>query len=118
MEPTVEALLQAITEDPAPVELLDAYGPDRYPDLWNKDGQGPRLYRGCARTLIDRGFPTFGLKLGRRGLEACPHDPQLLYTVALAHARGGNVTSAEQTLEELLTPKPEDTGPTALPLTV
>jgi tetratricopeptide (TPR) repeat protein len=112
VEPTVEVLLHKLKEDPATVELLEVYGHVHHSDLWDKDAQGPRLYRGFARALIDRGYPAFGLKLGRRGLQIHPGDPELLYAVALAHARGGNPTSAEQTLHELLDSKPKGASTT------
>src|SRR5262249_23221747 len=73
-----------------------------YADLWEKDPHGPRLYRVFSRALIYQSFLTLALKLARRGLQGFPGDPALSYNVALAYARAGNLSSAEQLLEPLL----------------
>lgn len=112
---TVDSLLQILENDRDPEKLLKSCGPDVYPDLWDKDPKGPQLYRAFANTLIKRGFATFGLKYGRRGLEAYARDPELLYTIALAHSRGGNLTSAAQTLDKLLNPKAPGAADQPLP---
>ena len=103
MELTVESLLKRLKDESA-VELLEAYDHPEYAALWNAGPQGPQLYRGFAKALIQQGYPTTGLNLARRGLhkDLHPTDPHLRYLVALAYARGGSTSSAESVLGPLL----------------
>lgn len=119
MSATVEAILAKRKAKPT-FDLLADYQHERFDHLWKEDGEGPRLYRDFALALVKQGHPSLGLKLAREGLECERYkdDPLLRYTVALAYARGGNRTSAEEALKPLLKPagvgKPAPAGLTPL----
>src|SRR5689334_15895971 len=99
--PTVESILEELeAPDAAVLNLLNRYRGDEFRPLWLQD---PRLYRRFAKKLISQGHPAPGLEVAQRGLLAHRDDPDLLYLRALALARGGNVTRAEQLVKELLT---------------
>lgn len=82
--------------------LLETFDLPEYAGLWEKDPAGPQLYRAFSRELIKQGYPTTGLGVARRGLVRAPADAVLRYNVAWAYARGGNPTSAEIALADLL----------------
>src|SRR4051812_2288751 len=99
--PDVATVLSRLESTPA-IELLETYDHTEWRELWERDDQGPRLYRALSPALVNQGFPTLALQLARRGLESFPDDAELRYTVVLAYARGGNLPSAEQALAPLL----------------
>ena len=80
-------------------ELLPAYQTIEYADAWKAD---PALYRAFARKLIKEGHPTRAFDLARAGLFAHKGDHELTYLVALAMARGGNISAAEKYIAALL----------------
>jgi class 3 adenylate cyclase len=112
MSSTVEDVL-ARRKDTATLDLIADYPQDQYEKLWKKDKAGPRLYRTFALDLVKQGHPSLGLKLAREGLECNRYegDTVLQYTVALAYARGGNLTSAEEALQRILAPAARAGGP-------
>jgi class 3 adenylate cyclase len=99
----VRVLVERLTRSQTrAVQLLETYDLPEYADLWEKDPEGPRLYRAFSRELVKQGYPTTGLSLARRGLKARPGDSVLAYNLAWAYARGGNPTSAGIALTPLL----------------
>src|SRR5205823_1910994 len=52
--------------------------------------------------LISAGHPHSAITLIRAGLRAHPNDRDLMYFLALAYARGGNVGQAQRYLDDLL----------------
>jgi class 3 adenylate cyclase/tetratricopeptide (TPR) repeat protein len=80
-------------------ELLPAYQTAEYADAWKAE---PALYRAFARKLIKEGHPTRAFDLARAGLTAHKGDHELTYLVALAMARGGNISAAEKYIGALL----------------
>ena len=84
------------------VDLLARYDHRELEADWERDPEGPRLYRAFTKRLIDEGYPNLAIELSRRRLEAEAGrstdrgDPHLRYLVALAFARGGSSGSAER----------------------
>jgi class 3 adenylate cyclase len=99
----VRVLVERLTRSQTrAVQLLETYDLPAYAEWWEKDPEGPRLYRAFSQELVKQGYPTTGLNLVRRGLKAWPGDPVLGYTLAWAYTRGGNLTSAGIALVPLL----------------
>src|SRR5438552_1067462 len=99
-DPTVESILDELAARGAQVlNLLNHHRAEEFRRLW---GQDARLYRGFGKKLVSEGRPAPALEVVTRGLLAHPGDPDLLYLRALALARGGNVTRAEQFVKDLL----------------
>ncbi len=93
-----------LESEPHGVELLSALGPKLYPEIWNTSPDGLALYVKFSRTLNAQGQPAAALNLARQGLAYYGDSIELRFQVALAHARGGNRSMAEQALAELLEP--------------
>ena len=99
-EPTVEDILERLAPKDAQVlNLLNHYRTDEFQPLWRQD---PRLYRAFSRKLLSEGHPAPALEVATVGLHTHANDPDLLYCRALALARGGNVSRADEFVKELL----------------
>lgn len=85
------------------MDLLQTYQSEEFQKFWRQDA---RLYRAFGKKFISAGHPTKAFELIREGLSYYKEDLELKYLSALALARGGNVSKAEESVNELLK-KPE-----------
>jgi class 3 adenylate cyclase/tetratricopeptide (TPR) repeat protein len=81
------------------LDLLEAYHKTIYELHWHDHVE---LYHAFARRLISTGHPARAIELIREGLEHHPDDLELKYRMALAFARGGNISQAAKYIQELL----------------
>ncbi len=99
MTPEIGNILSQLQQKGAnALELLPSYQHGEL-SLWQ---ESPELHRAFARKLISEGHPTRAFELAREGLAQHPNDCELIYLVALALARGGNISLAESHLATLL----------------
>jgi class 3 adenylate cyclase/tetratricopeptide (TPR) repeat protein len=100
MEKEVAAILERLGRTGASaLELLPVYQHREQQALWLR---APDLHRTFVRRFLSEGHPTRAFELAREGLASHPGDRELTYLVALALARGGNVSAAGDRLADLL----------------
>ncbi|HEY3116269.1 MAG TPA: TRAFs-binding domain-containing protein, partial [Chloroflexota bacterium] len=80
--------------------MIDA--PRGVSDQDSRDALGPQEYGGQAKTLIQSGHSARAFELCREGLERYPGEPSIEFYEALALARGGNPSRANQSVIHLL----------------
>ena len=95
----VESILKQLDAPEANVmDLLQTYQSEEFQKFWRQDA---RLYRAFGKKLISGGHPTKAFELAREGLVYHGKDLELKYLSALALARGGNISKAEESVNEL-----------------
>jgi hypothetical protein len=100
MSPFVGRVLKRLQQPGArPLDLLQVCQVRDYERHWRKD---PRLYSAFTRKLVSDGHPTRAFELAREGLAHHPGDQEVQYLIALALARGGNVSLSSDYLRNLL----------------
>ena len=98
---SIQDLLDRLETEPHVVELLSVFGPDLYPELWNDSSAALPLYAHFASPQCPRSSCQ-SARFGEKRSTPLPTSADLHYQVALAHARGGNLSMAEQALARLL----------------
>ncbi len=95
----VESILKQLDAPEANVmDLLQTYQSEEFQKFWQQDA---RLYRAFGKKLISGGHPTKAFELAREGLVYHGKDLELKYLSALALARGGNISKAEESVNKL-----------------
>lgn len=80
------------------LKVFEQHHDERRCEFWRKD---PRLYRAFGSRLLEADHPIRAYELLREGLLHHPNDLEIKYRLALALARGRNISKAEEYALEL-----------------